>query len=446
MSKNLSCLWQNCNAGDFADPDSLYVHLTESHIGRKTRGNLCLECKWANCSVKTSKRDHITSHIRVHVPLKPHICYFCNKSFKRPQDLKKHEKKHIEILQSISRENATTVSRQVPISAANNITLFYPKRSINIDPEPSFVPKTRTAYPSYDFPCSFNKEEFMKKFDVNIGTSNSKKRPPPFLSEYNRNDIPRLGETRMGMKKAKTFNERILLQSHGNTGFGADSSHFNSTGLTHDSNDNNSNSYLHQNLYNSNPKKMANDDSVLSKKYSLSSIINTDQDFSPLKPFNHKPPTNNQDLLPSMLPIKKGEFDLQKRDLKYFNAENAYLENEKKHEMSNKTPFLVQKQKINAYTNQGDGSSSPNKPSQDYAQSEFNHNLNNNNSTFYFRNNTNSTRTEKHSPEPHLPKYELPSSAPNPFNAPTISLPPISTITRKIETMWPTKNLLNKNN
>ncbi|OMJ26150.1 pH-response transcription factor [Smittium culicis] len=445
MSKNLNCLWQNCNAGDFPDPDSLYVHLTESHIGRKTRGNLCLECKWANCSVKTSKRDHITSHIRVHVPLKPHICYFCNKSFKRPQDLKKHEKKHIEILQSISRENATTVNRQVPITASNNITLFYPKRSINIDPELSNVPQTRAAVQSYDFPYSFNKEEFMKKFDVNISTSNSKKRPPPFLSECDRNDIPRLGETRMGMKKAKTFNERILLQSHGNTSFRSDSSQFNPSDSTYNSNHNNSNSYLHQNIYCSNPKKMANDDSVLSKKYSLSSIINTDQDFSPLKPFNHKLSVNNKDFLPSMLPIKKCEFNPQKRDLKYFSVENTYLENEKKNEMSNKTPFLIQKQKINAYTNNGEGSSSPNKPPQDCVQSEFNHNLNKNNSTFYFKNNTNTIRDEKQLPERHLPNYELPSSGPNSKNAPTISLPPISTITRKIETMWPTKNLLNKN-
>jgi hypothetical protein len=32
----------------------------------------------------------------VHTPLKPHICEVCQKSFKRPQDLKKHEKIHTE--------------------------------------------------------------------------------------------------------------------------------------------------------------------------------------------------------------------------------------------------------------------------------------------------------------------------------------------------------------
>jgi hypothetical protein len=30
----------------------------------------------------------------VHTPLKPHVCDICNKTFKRPQDLKKHEKIH----------------------------------------------------------------------------------------------------------------------------------------------------------------------------------------------------------------------------------------------------------------------------------------------------------------------------------------------------------------
>ena len=32
----------------------------------------------------------------VHTPLKPHRCVICKKSFKRPQDLKKHEKIHTE--------------------------------------------------------------------------------------------------------------------------------------------------------------------------------------------------------------------------------------------------------------------------------------------------------------------------------------------------------------
>lgn len=63
-------------------------------MGRKSTNNLCLTCAWGTCRTNTVKRDHITSHIRVHVPLKPHKCEFCGKAFKRPQDLKKHVKTH----------------------------------------------------------------------------------------------------------------------------------------------------------------------------------------------------------------------------------------------------------------------------------------------------------------------------------------------------------------
>ena len=67
-------------------------HLCDMHVGRKSTNNLCLTCAWSACRTTTVKRDHITSHIRVHVPLKPHKCEFCGKAFKRPQDLKKHVK------------------------------------------------------------------------------------------------------------------------------------------------------------------------------------------------------------------------------------------------------------------------------------------------------------------------------------------------------------------
>jgi hypothetical protein len=66
----------------------------ERHVGRKSTNNLNLTCQWGACRTTTVKRDHITSHIRVHVPLKPHKCDFCGKAFKRPQDLKKHVKTH----------------------------------------------------------------------------------------------------------------------------------------------------------------------------------------------------------------------------------------------------------------------------------------------------------------------------------------------------------------
>ncbi|MCJ1475030.1 hypothetical protein MMC13_003690 [Lambiella insularis] len=90
---NLQCQWRDC--GDrAASAEQLYEHVCERHVGRKSTNNLCLICAWGTCQTTTVKRDHITSHIRVHVPLKPHKCDFCGKSFKRPQDLKKHVKTH----------------------------------------------------------------------------------------------------------------------------------------------------------------------------------------------------------------------------------------------------------------------------------------------------------------------------------------------------------------
>ncbi|KND04398.1 uncharacterized protein SPPG_00129 [Spizellomyces punctatus DAOM BR117] len=77
----------------FTDPEALYTHLTEEHVGRKTTGNLCLYCRVHGCpqgSTAFSKRDHITSHLRSHVPLKANPCETCTKSFKWPHDLRKH--------------------------------------------------------------------------------------------------------------------------------------------------------------------------------------------------------------------------------------------------------------------------------------------------------------------------------------------------------------------
>ncbi|KAL1919471.1 uncharacterized protein VTP21DRAFT_2164 [Calcarisporiella thermophila] len=95
QTESLICHWSGCGQ-DFDDAELMYVHLCEDHIGRKILGNLCLECKWKGCNVKTTKRDHITSHVRVHVPLKPFTCEICKKSFKRPQDVRKHRRTHTE--------------------------------------------------------------------------------------------------------------------------------------------------------------------------------------------------------------------------------------------------------------------------------------------------------------------------------------------------------------
>ncbi|EOO04449.1 putative ph-response transcription factor pacc rim101 protein [Phaeoacremonium minimum UCRPA7] len=93
QDESLVCRWNQCNER-FNTAETLYDHICERHVGRKSTNNLNLTCQWNSCRTTTVKRDHITSHIRVHVPLKPHKCDFCGKSFKRPQDLKKHVKTH----------------------------------------------------------------------------------------------------------------------------------------------------------------------------------------------------------------------------------------------------------------------------------------------------------------------------------------------------------------
>lgn len=89
------CQWKECDLL-FDSAEKLYDHLCDDHVGRKSSNNLSLTCYWDNCLVTTVKRDHITSHLRVHVPLKPFHCNVCPKAFKRPQDLKKHSKVHAE--------------------------------------------------------------------------------------------------------------------------------------------------------------------------------------------------------------------------------------------------------------------------------------------------------------------------------------------------------------
>lgn len=62
-SESYPCQWLDCSSS-FTDPEVLYNHLCNDHIGRKSTNNLCLTCKWKDCGTSCAKRDHITSHLR----------------------------------------------------------------------------------------------------------------------------------------------------------------------------------------------------------------------------------------------------------------------------------------------------------------------------------------------------------------------------------------------
>ncbi|KAI4154506.1 MAG: hypothetical protein LQ340_001643 [Diploschistes diacapsis] len=89
------CHWRLCT-NTYPDTSALLEHVNEEHIGRKKTGNLNLTCGWAGCRFTAAKRDHITSHVRIHMgAYKPLACDVCGKRFRRSQDLGKHVRTHL---------------------------------------------------------------------------------------------------------------------------------------------------------------------------------------------------------------------------------------------------------------------------------------------------------------------------------------------------------------
>lgn len=140
-AKPITCRWDDCGK-IFYDPEVVYKHLCDDHVGRKSTNNLCLTCKWEGCDVSCAKRDHITSHIRVHTPLKPHNCDVCGKTFKRPQDLKKHERIHTEQHQQQRQHKAAQNA------AARAYTMADPSASFGAYPYPVHASSGYLGYPA----------------------------------------------------------------------------------------------------------------------------------------------------------------------------------------------------------------------------------------------------------------------------------------------------------
>lgn len=69
VETTFQCKWGACTK-IYNNVEDLFVHLTNEHIGRKSTNNLCLTCQWNNCGTAAAKRDHLASHLRVHLPLK----------------------------------------------------------------------------------------------------------------------------------------------------------------------------------------------------------------------------------------------------------------------------------------------------------------------------------------------------------------------------------------
>ncbi|KAJ2960484.1 hypothetical protein NQZ79_g4091 [Umbelopsis isabellina] len=161
------CKWEGCR-NIYNDPEQLYLHLTNDHVGRKATRNLCLTCHWVDCHVETVKRDHITSHLRVHIPLKPHHCSYCTKTFKRPQDLKKHEKTHTE--EEIEAAIGRNSSLHTPTASFHPMT---PPRQPNS--EKSSTPNIGNQHSPLGYPISppqsTYSEELLDSFSANHGAS-----------------------------------------------------------------------------------------------------------------------------------------------------------------------------------------------------------------------------------------------------------------------------------
>lgn len=89
------CKWENCLTV-FMNCELLHKHVGEAHALKQKIDDFEYSCKWGACNKATfKKREHLLSHLMVHIPLKRFKCITCQKKFKRSHDLKKHLKIHL---------------------------------------------------------------------------------------------------------------------------------------------------------------------------------------------------------------------------------------------------------------------------------------------------------------------------------------------------------------
>lgn len=97
--------------------------------------------------------------MRVHTPLKPHACTTCNKAFKRPQDLRKHEKIHTEEHHVRHKQSKAITIPSTNKSDANSGSLNESANGVHTSPPPQQIssnPATQQSMMPYMLPYPYS--------------------------------------------------------------------------------------------------------------------------------------------------------------------------------------------------------------------------------------------------------------------------------------------------
>jgi hypothetical protein len=77
----------------FGSAEDLFKHVS-LHIADAKSEKMPFLCRWSDCDKQNHRKDHLVSHIRVHIPHRPYKCKVCGKAFKRSNDTREHELIH----------------------------------------------------------------------------------------------------------------------------------------------------------------------------------------------------------------------------------------------------------------------------------------------------------------------------------------------------------------